>query len=154
MRKNNSFKKYRSLTGFTLIEVLTAAIIIGILATLTIPRFINAIEESMGSKALENLRAIANAETVFFNDATFGLDNQSYTANIATLQQRVTFSINDGNWAYTIVLLGNNGFTATATRSGDRFAGSTIVLRQEGKNPPTITITLVPGGVIDHYPYL
>jgi type IV pilus assembly protein PilA len=51
--------------GFTLIEVLIVVIILGILATISIPNFTNMVERARKSEALTNLSAIVTGQRAY-----------------------------------------------------------------------------------------
>ncbi|MBI4063792.1 MAG: prepilin-type N-terminal cleavage/methylation domain-containing protein [Elusimicrobia bacterium] len=77
--------------GFTLIELLVVLIIIGILASIGVPRYFKAVERSRAAEAASTLSAIAQAEERFFQK------NGSYTSVIADLDAdlpRTRFFIN------------------------------------------------------------
>lgn len=52
--------------GFTLLELLIVVIIVGILASLAIPRYIKATESAKAAEAYNNLSAIRQAEWVYY----------------------------------------------------------------------------------------
>src|SRR3954454_18752879 len=55
--------------GFTLIELLVVIIIIGILAAIAIPVFLNQRKKGYDSQAKSDLRNFASAEETYFTDA-------------------------------------------------------------------------------------
>ena len=59
----------RGSTGFTLIELLIVVVIIGILATLAVPKFANTKEKSYLATMRSDLRNLAVAEEAYFTDA-------------------------------------------------------------------------------------
>ncbi len=61
--------------GFTLIELLVVVLIIGILAAVAVPQYQKAVEKSIMTEAIVNLRAIAKASQLYF------LENGSYPTN-------------------------------------------------------------------------
>ena len=68
--------------GFTLIELLVVIIIIGILAAIAIPVFLNQRKKAVDASMKSDLRTVANEEETYFTD------NQSYTAFAARPVQR------------------------------------------------------------------
>jgi type IV pilus assembly protein PilA len=69
----------KSQRGFTLIELLIVVVIIGILASIAIPKFINTKEKSYVAQMKSDLRNLATAEEAFFYDST------KYTSSLAAL---------------------------------------------------------------------
>lgn len=83
--------------GFTLIELLVVVLIIGILASVALPQYTKAVEKARMTEAAINLRAIADANQVYFlaNGVYAGIgdlellgvdiqgtwDNEIYTGN-------------------------------------------------------------------------
>jgi type IV pilus assembly protein PilA len=67
--------------GFTLIELLVVILIIGILAAIAIPAFLNQRSKAFDAAAKSNVRTAQTAEETYATD-----HNGSYTTNIADLQ--------------------------------------------------------------------
>ncbi len=79
--------------GFTLIELLIVVVIIGLLATIAIPKFSNTKEKAYVASMKSDLRNLATAEEAFFYDSA------KYTTNLALMNnfnptQGVTMSVN------------------------------------------------------------
>src|SRR5437016_4458080 len=79
--------------GFTLIELLIVVVIIGLLATIAIPKFSNTKEKAYVGAMKSDLRNLATAEEAFFYDSA------KYTTNFALMNNfkpsaGVTMSLN------------------------------------------------------------
>ena len=68
-----------SRNGFTLIELLIVVVIIGLLATIAIPKFSNTKEKAYVAAMKSDLRNLATAEEAFFYDSA------KYTNNLALM---------------------------------------------------------------------
>ena len=91
--------------GFTLIELLIVVVIIGILASIAIPKFINTKEKSYVAQMKSDLRNLATAQEAFFYDSMY------YTSNLTALGRYsptsgVTMTVNEATPA---------GWSATTT---------------------------------------
>ncbi|MFH2137711.1 MAG: prepilin-type N-terminal cleavage/methylation domain-containing protein [Candidatus Omnitrophota bacterium] len=113
-----------NIKGFTLVELMVTVIIIGIVAAIAVPHYLNTQEKGFGAQAIETLNIIHSAEGVW------AIENSSYTNSIANLQSCATFVANDGEWTYSIVSATTDTFTATATRNNGRFVNYYITLNQ------------------------
>ncbi|MGH7644331.1 MAG: prepilin-type N-terminal cleavage/methylation domain-containing protein, partial [Gemmatimonadales bacterium] len=65
--------------GFTLVELLVVVVVIGVLASIAIPKFSTHKEKSYVAQMKSDLRNLATAEEAYFYDST------AYTANLAAL---------------------------------------------------------------------
>jgi prepilin-type N-terminal cleavage/methylation domain-containing protein len=95
--------------GFTLIELLIVVVIIGILASIAIPKFANTKDRANQATMKSDLRNLASAQEAYFND-----NNSTYAANVTDLG--TNYHLSSG---VTITLGGVTGSTwaATATHS-------------------------------------
>jgi prepilin-type N-terminal cleavage/methylation domain-containing protein len=89
--------------GFTLIELLIVVVIIGILASIAIPKFVNTKQKSYVAQMKSDLRNLATAEEAFFYDSAY------YTTNLGALNglsptTGVAITVNEatpGGWSAT-----------------------------------------------------
>jgi len=65
--------------GFTLIELLIVVVIIGLLASIAIPKFANTKQKAYVAQMKSDLKNLATAEEAFFYDSAF------YTNSLASL---------------------------------------------------------------------
>ena len=112
-------RKERGDEGFTLIELLVVIIIIGILAAIAIPVFLNQRQKGWEAAVQSDLRNAATAQETFLTEQA------AYTANIAALES-VGFKYSDGkNYSggtSTITVISvnaGNSYCMQATAAGD-----------------------------------
>jgi type IV pilus assembly protein PilE len=122
----------RKNSGFTLLELIIVIVIIGILASIAMPRFFRTAERSRAVEALSMLGSIRTAMQRYYaaNGAYTGatLDNLDIdNPNNATLYPNALFS-------YTLAVPTGTTFTATATRNSVKGGDgtSTITINQDG----------------------
>lgn len=77
-------RRGKFLYGFTLIELIIVIVIIGIMASLALPRYQKAIENSRKAEAYTILKAIHGAQM------RYAIENDAYTNNPANLDINVT----------------------------------------------------------------
>jgi prepilin-type N-terminal cleavage/methylation domain-containing protein len=95
-------------SGFTLIELLVVMIIIGILAAIAIPVFLNQRQKAVDTSMKSDLRTVANEMETYYTD------NQSYPANTSgtgsvTVGTGNTVTLSSGN---KIEIFSNGGTDA------------------------------------------
>lgn len=96
--------KMRYTTGFTLIELLVIIVIIGLLAMIALPRFVNTRERAHLSAMRSDLRNLATAEEDYF------AQHLVYTTNVSNL----TFNASTGI-VVTIPMADTRGWLAKAS---------------------------------------
>ena len=126
--------RFHNRKGFTLIELMIVVVIIGILAALAIPRFMQTSGKAKKSEAKTVLKQLYQLERAYFQEH----DAYVAGANTAAL---VASSLSfddpgaDARYDYSVATAGAT-FTATATEladaDGDGTANETLTMDQDG----------------------
>ena len=115
--------------GFTLIELLVVIIIIGILAAIAIPVFLNQRKKAVDASMKSDLRTVANEEETYFTDF------QSYVAVTSTVGPPPTAVIG----ADTVTLSPGNSLAVILNTLGTAYCISAT--NSKGTNvPPLATV--------------
>ncbi len=93
--------------GFTLIELLIVVVIIGILASIAIPKFTSVREKAFMAAAKADLRNLASLQEVYYNE------NYAFSSNLAS----VGFTSSEGV-VVTFSEATNLGWSASAVHAG------------------------------------
>jgi prepilin-type N-terminal cleavage/methylation domain-containing protein len=118
--------------GFTLIELLIVVVIIGILASIAIPKFANTKEKAYLAAMKSDLRNLVTAEEAYFADSI------KYTSNLGTM-----YSTTTGVIGPTITVTAD-GYTATVshtttTKTCAVYSGSTALAPANKEGSPRCT---------------
>ena len=116
------FSKFHNRKGFTLIELMIVVVIIGILAALAIPRFMQATTKSKQSEAKQILKQIYTMQRTFRQESptnAYGDNGVTIAAGAGGTFPAIGVEVqNTARYGYSIVAAGNT-FTATATADLD-----------------------------------
>jgi len=116
------FSTFHNRKGFTLIELMIVVVIIGILAALAIPRFMQATVKTKQSEAKQMLKQIYTMQHSFrmeSSPATYGDNGASIAAGAGGLFPQIGVEVqNTARYQYDIVATATT-FTATATANLD-----------------------------------
>jgi prepilin-type N-terminal cleavage/methylation domain-containing protein len=113
----------RGKKGFTLIEVLIVVIILGILATISIPQFGKLVERARMSEAATNVAAIRTAQRVYYLEES-AISTDTSLAELGDIVSGITWNA----WTLTSITDDGNGeFTITLTRNDGPESGETLI---------------------------
>ncbi|MDO6610061.1 type IV pilin protein [Shewanella sp. 1_MG-2023] len=122
----------RNENGFTLIELMIAVIIIGILSSIAYPSYTQFVAKGARADGLAGLMDVANRQEQFY------LDNRKYTTDMTKLGLNADPWVVDNTY-YSIdaVVVNNTDFTLTASAKGT----------QVTRDPNCVSITLNATGI-------
>lgn len=92
----------RNRKGFTLVELVVVIAILGILAAIAVPRFINAVDEAQAATDAANVKALQAAVNLYFmENAAYpsslnDLVNKNYIDSIPTPNKGTAFVLVNG----------------------------------------------------------
>jgi len=123
-------------SGFTLLEIIIVIIIVGVLASLALPRFFSTVEFSRSTEALSNLQTIRSSV-----ERCYLLSNNYNQCNsLAQIDADNPADAINAHFTYTIIATGpTSGFRIVATRNTKegasiKVANSTVNLVQNNTN--------------------
>jgi type IV pilus assembly protein PilA len=124
---NNLRRRGEEEKGFTLIELLVVILIIGILAAIAIPAFLNQRNKAYDAQAKSNIKTAQTAEETYStdNNGTYDSDtlSSSDTGGLATIEPALK------NAPYVTATANSaTGYTLVAKSTGSGGAGDTFTL--------------------------
>ncbi len=141
----NLVRKNKGNEGFTLIELLVVIIIVGVLAAIALPSFLNQIGKARGSEAKSSIGTINRSQQAY------RLENNTMAASLTLLDAKVTgkfytYAVAATSANGATVRVGANeadlkGYASLATQNGDEFQ-QTIC-----ESAATVAITNPAGGI-------
>jgi prepilin-type N-terminal cleavage/methylation domain-containing protein len=129
--------------GFSLIEVMTVCIIMGVLAAFSVPRFMKAMEQSRANIAVANLRTIWTAQRAYALQQIQTTGTNTYAPDLDTLRNAklIDQAIADDNggdpdpgitYVYKITQTDATTFTASARRVNSTVWTSSLAIDSQG----------------------
>jgi len=122
--------------GFTIVELMITVVIIGVLATLAIPQFANAVEKTKAAKAKHNLALMYKSMSMCGEDIYAGNGNylsdkcDSDSERGAYVQYK---SGSDESWTYSFSSVTSSGFVAMARRRSGAYTNCEISIDENQK---------------------
>jgi type IV pilus assembly protein PilA len=114
--------------GFTLIELLVVILIIGVLAAIALPAFLNQRSKAHDASAKEAVRTAQTAMETFYTDhQTYAGADEAALVRIEPTLAHAVDPVSAGGNALTVSGQGSNGFTLTVTSQGSERDTFTIV---------------------------
>jgi type IV pilus assembly protein PilA len=116
--------------GFTLIELLVVIIIVGVLAAIALPSFLNQIGKARGSEAKSNLGTVNRAQQ------SYRLENSTFATALTGLDAKIsgnfyTYTVTGGQYTTTTAAppVANNdlkAYSAGVAQSGDNTSAAVV----------------------------
>lgn len=135
--------RLRKAHGFTLVELMVVVAIVGILASVAYPSFMNQIRTSRRSDAVVAMSRVQQAQERWrANNTTYASNTQMTTATTATPPGLGLSATTEGGY-YTLAVASNTatGYTLTATAVSGKSQSSDT----NGTNCTALTVTVTNG---------
>lgn len=136
----------------TLIELMVTVIIIGILASIALPNFSRAFENTKAKEAVVSLQQIRSGERVYrvaegsyWGPSSQGSSSDEHIGHIKSINNALQVFLDyraERNWNYYVQRLTADSFIATAARRSGSHGNQTITIDQTGTLGGTWTLPL------------
>ena len=113
-------------SGFTLLEIIIVIIIVGVLASLALPRFFTTIEYSKAQEALHALTVLRQAM-----NRCYLFDSDFTSCTLAALAVEDPGTLPNAEFTYAVAS-GAATFTITGEKNTNPGGGATIAIDQDG----------------------
>lgn len=127
--------KKNNIAGFTLIELMITVAIIGILASIVYPSYVDSVTRSNRTEAQRELSRIANLQEQFYNDF------RRYTNDMTELGLNADPFVTDLGHYSLDATINNATFTLTATPLGTQLSNDTacpaLTISETGQKSPS-----------------
>jgi len=104
--------------AFSLVELIVAIVVIGILVAIAVPNYNKAKERALVKEAISNLNIVAASEKIYY------VEHSTYTecANTAACNEAFHLQLDGTNWKYRAEINGNGTqYNAYATRKSGSY---------------------------------
>jgi len=130
MGRSKAFdREARHRRGMSLLELAIVTVIVGILASMSLPSFQRGLEQSRADLAATNLRSVWSAQRLYW------LDYRTYAPDLATLESLgLLDQAVSAQTVYSFDITGadDNAFTATAARAVNARWNGTLSIDETG----------------------
>ncbi|HDZ76480.1 MAG TPA: prepilin-type N-terminal cleavage/methylation domain-containing protein [Candidatus Omnitrophica bacterium] len=123
--------------GFTLLELIMVVIIIGVLAGIAIPQYLNSVERAKAGKAISNMTLIRRAQHLYradnseYHDISMGGWDAASPAGLGGYVELGGVDA-DVDWDYDTTANDESAFEITATRMNGAYTGEDLIMDENG----------------------